>query len=90
MNKIQDKEKLTDVQMHIEKAYQIIDKHLPVGYVEKVFEKLPKNTKVTINIIQNIRQRKQKASTNLEVFNAIVEVAIENKNNLDSLKKLIA
>lgn len=90
MNKIQDKKNLTDVQIHIEKAYQIIDAHLPVGYVEKVFEKLPKDTKVTINIIQNVRQRKQKASSNLEVFNAIVEVAIDNKNNVDSLKKLIA
>lgn len=89
MNNIRPKNNLTDMQMHIDKAFNIINKHLPVTYVEKVFEKLPKNTTVTKTIIQNIRQRKQKASSNLEVFNAIVEVAVENKREQQRLRKLI-
>lgn len=90
MNNLRNKKVLTDVQMHIEKAYEIIDTHLPVAYVEKVFEKLPKNTAVTKTMIQNVRQKKQKASSNIDVFNAIVEVAIENKKQQERLKKLIA
>lgn len=89
MNNLPRKNNLIDMQIHIDKAFMLINKHLPVTYVEKVLEKLPKNTKVTKTIIQNIRQKKSKASSNLEVFNAIVEVAVENKKEQQNLKKLL-
>jgi hypothetical protein len=89
MNNLPRKNNLTDMQVHIDKAFIIIDKHLPVTYVEKVLEKLSHNKNITKTVIQNVRQKKSKASSNLEVFNAIVEVAIENKKEQQRLKKLI-
>lgn len=89
MNNLPRKKNLTDMQVHIDKAFTIIDKHLPVGYVDKVIEKLGNDPKVNKTIIQNVRQKKQKASSNLEVFNAIVEVAVENKKHQQYLKKLL-
>ena len=89
MNNLPQKKNLTVVQLHIDKAFKIIDKHLPVTYVDKVLEKLPKGNKATKTIIQNIRQKKSKASSNLEVFNAIVEVAVEHKRAQNKLERLL-
>jgi hypothetical protein len=74
-----------DVQLHIAKAYKIIDEYLPFNYVEEVLRKLPKGSSVTKNIIRNV---KKKNSSRLDVLNAMVEVALDNKKQMAKLKKL--
>lgn len=74
-----------DMQIHIEKAYEIIDNHLPFNYVTAVFEKLPKNTNITSGMIRNA---KKKLSKRLDIINAMVEVALENKALVEELKRL--
>lgn len=77
--------KVKDVQIHIKKAYQIIDDYLPFNYVEEVLKKLPKDTNVTKAIIRNV---KKKHSSRLDVLNAMVEVALEHKKQQATLKRL--
>lgn len=76
-----------DVQTHIEKAYEIIDKHLPVNYAVLVLAKFPKNTDVSYGMIRNT---KKKLSKRIDIINAMVEVALENKELKEKLKKLTA
>lgn len=81
------KSKTNDVQMHIDNAFEIIDEFLPTQYVDKVLEKLPENTSTTKGVIRNIRNRTNKnASRRIDVLNALVEVALENKMDLEKLK----
>ncbi|MDR6844474.1 hypothetical protein [Flavobacterium granuli] len=74
-----------NVQTHIDKAYEIIDNHLPFNYVTAVLEKLPKGTDVTAGMIRNT---KKKLSKRIDILNAMVEVALENKVLEDKLKEL--
>jgi hypothetical protein len=74
-----------NMQIHIEKAYKIIDNHLPFNYVTAVFEKLPKDTDVSAGMIRNT---KKKLSKRLDIINAMVEVALENKALIEKLKRL--
>jgi hypothetical protein len=76
-----------DVQLHIVKAYKIIDEYLPFNYVDDVLKKLPKGNSITKNIIRNV---KKKNSSRLDVLNAMVEVALDNKRQMAKLKKLTA
>jgi hypothetical protein len=85
MTNITKKNKEENVQMHIEKAYKIIDNYLPVNYVDAVLKKLPKDTDVSKGIIRNA---KKKLSKRIDVINALVEVALDNKALQDKLKKL--
>ena len=64
------------MQLHIEKARTIIAEYLPSEYVDKVLEKLPADSKVSKGTIRNV---KNKLSNRLDVLNAMVEVALENK-----------
>lgn len=64
------------MQLHIEKARIIIAEYLPTEYVDKVLEKLPADSKVSKGTIRNV---KNKLSNRLDVLNAMVEVALENK-----------
>ncbi|WP_026730173.1 hypothetical protein [Flavobacterium denitrificans] len=72
-----------DVQLHIDKAYKIIDEYLPENYVEAIINILPKELNVTKPMIYNV---KRKASKRLDILNAMVEVALENKSALEKLK----
>jgi hypothetical protein len=74
-----------DVQLHIDKAYEIIDNHLPFNYVEAVLNKIPKEANVSKGMIRNT---KKKLSKRIDVINAMVEVALENKALVDELKRL--
>lgn len=89
MTNIKEKEIGTDVQMHINKAFQIIELYLPKMYVEKVLEKFPTDTKITSGIIRNVRNKTQtNLESRLEVVNALVEVALENKKQQEKLQNL--
>ena len=91
MTNIKENTTTTDVYSHINKAFEIIDKYLPKMYVEKVFEKLPENTKITTGIIRNVRNRTQpNLSSRLEVVNALVEVALENQQYQQKLGILVS
>ena len=85
MTNILNNTKDKNVQLHIAKVYKIIDEYLPFSYVEEVLKKLPKGTAITKCIIRNVKKRK---STRLDVLNAMVEVALDNKKQIATLKKL--
>lgn len=87
MTNITINNKADDMQMHIEKAYEIIDKHLPVNYVQDVLDKFPKDTKITKGIIRNVKNGTNKR---LDVLNALVEVALENKQLVENFKTITA
>ena len=74
-----------NVQMHIEKAFVIINEWLPREYVADVNAKLPTNKKASKYMLHNVRQKK---SLKIEIINAMVEVALENKKQLEKLEKL--
>jgi hypothetical protein len=75
-----------DVQLHIDKAYKIIEQYLPVNYVIEVRAKLPKGCVVSNTAIYNVRK---KMSKRVDVLNAMVEVALMYKKLDDKLKKTI-
>jgi hypothetical protein len=85
MTNIANKTKGKDVQLHIDKAYKIIDEYLPFNYVDDVLKKLPKGNTITKSIIRNV---KKKHSSRLDVLNAMVEVALDNKKQMAKLKRL--
>ena len=87
MTNITNNNQADDVQLHIVKAYKIIDEYLPFNYVDDVLKKLPKGSSITKNIIRNV---KKKNSSRLDVLNAMVEVALDNKRQMAKLKKLTA
>jgi hypothetical protein len=62
--------------LHIEKAYKIIDEHLPFSYTNLVIAKLPVESGVTSGMIRNVKKR---ATERIDILNAMVEVALENK-----------
>ena len=73
------------MQTHIIKAYDIIDKHLPINYVQDVLNKFPQDTKITKGIIRNVKNGTNKR---LDVLNALVEVALENKTLVENFKTI--
>lgn len=85
MTNILNNTKGKDVQSHIAKAYKIIDEYLPFNYVEDVLKKLPKDSSITKSIVRNV---KKKHSVRIDVLNAMVEVALDNKKQITKLKKL--
>lgn len=85
MTNILNNTKAKDVQLHIAKAYKIIDEYLPFNYVEEVLKKLPKDSSITKSIVRNV---KKKHSVRIDVLNAMVEVALDNKKQITKLKKL--
>jgi hypothetical protein len=72
------------MQTHIEKAHKLIDKYLPTNYVKEVLKKLPENNEISKSMIRNVRK---KLSSRLDILNAMVEVALENKDLEDKLKE---
>lgn len=76
-----------DVQTHIDKAHELIDKYLPTAYVDEVLKKLPEGHNITKGMIRNVRA---KLNNRLEILNALVEVAKENQAQIEKLKMLTA
>ena len=79
------------MQTHIERAFKIIDKYLPVRYVRKVQEvaKL-KEIEVSPRMIHNVRARSAKYNMDnyIDIISLLVEVANENKKKIEKLKKI--
>lgn len=82
MANITNNNKLNDVRLHIDKAFVIIDEYLPSPYVERVIKKFAKDPP-SKSIIRNVRSR---LNDRIEVINALVEVALENKAAIEELK----
>lgn len=76
-----------DVQTHIDKAHDLIDKYLPTSYVEEVLKKLPAGHSVSKSMIRNVRA---KLNNRLDILNALVEVAKEHQAQIEKLKELTA
>ncbi|MBC7642197.1 MAG: hypothetical protein H7174_07650 [Flavobacterium sp.] len=86
MTKIIEKKEKQDVQLHIAKAFVIINEHLPDNYVQEVLEKVPT---VSAGIVRNVRNKCNRITENrLNVVNALVEVALSNKKEKLKLKSL--
>lgn len=76
------------MQTHIIKARRILDKNLPFNYVKPTLDNLAnKKIIVTGSVIRNV---KRGLSSRIDVLNALVEVAIQNKKLIASLEKLTA
>lgn len=87
MTNIIEKTTKTDMQTHIDLAYEIIKDALPSDYTSKVQEKL-NDTSISDGVIRNVKNRITKYPfTRIAVLNALVEVAKEYQ--LDA-KKLIS
>lgn len=88
MTNITDFKQKTDVQMHIDKAYEIIKNNLPSNYVKKVHAKI-NDPELTDGIIRNLKNRVTKyPKTKINVLNALVEVANEYQADLKNLEIL--
>jgi hypothetical protein len=86
MTNIIEKNERYDMQLHIEKAFDVIEEHLPHNYVAEVQKKLGPEAKINDGVIRNIRNKLQKVTDNrLNVLNALVEVSLENKAQKDKL-----
>ncbi len=87
MTKIKEKKEKQDVRLHIAKAFVIINEHLPDNYVQEVRKKLPE---VSSGVIRNVKNQANKITDNkLNVVNALVEVALANKEEKEKLQSLI-
>ena len=88
MTNITENKQKTDVQMHIDKAYEIIQNNLPSNYVKLVQEKL-EEPDLSSGIIRNLKNRVTKyPKTKINVLNALVEVANEYQEHLKKLRDL--
>lgn len=74
-----------DMQSHIDIAYKTLEDWLPRNYVFDVYKKLPKDKPISRGTLHNVRQKK---TIRLDILNAMVEVALEHKNQIEKLKKL--
>ena len=88
MTNITENKEKQDVQMHIDKAYEIIKNNLPSNYVKKVHAKI-QDSDLTDGMIRNLKNRVTKyPKTKINVLNALVEVANEYQDDLKNLKDL--
>lgn len=88
MTNITENKQKQDVQMHIDKAYEIIINNLPSNYVKKVKSKI-EDPDLTDGMIRNLKNRVTKyPKTKINVLNALVEVANEYQDDLKNLKDL--
>jgi hypothetical protein len=89
MTNIIEKSKPTDVHVHIDKAYKVIDEHLPADYTKKVLEKAKDKT-LTAGVIRNIRYRVTLyPKTRINILNILLELSLENKKAKEHLAKLV-
>jgi hypothetical protein len=91
MTKIKIKSKTIDVHSHIKKAFTIIDSFLPKTYVDKVLERAPEEIKLYAGLVRNVRNRVPGLNVNnhVQIVQLLVEVAKENKKNIENLEKSI-
>lgn len=76
------------MQIHILKAQEIINEFLPFNYVKLTLDKLNvKKITVTPGTIRNVKQGKGKR---LDIIEALVEVALDNKKQIKKIEKLTA
>lgn len=85
MKNLPNKTSINDMQTHIDKAFEIIKEHLPTSYVKSVLDKLPEDSGVNPEMIRNVRLKKQGVLKSMEIFNALVEVALDNKAQKERL-----
>lgn len=85
MSNLSKNKELNDMQIHIDKAYEIIAAHLPTIYVSSVIEKLKSKgiTNISSSMIRNV---KNKTNLRHDVLLALVEVAQENEQTIKDLK----
>jgi hypothetical protein len=76
---------LDNMEIHIENAYQIIEEHLPFNYRKAVLAKFPQEAGITSGMVRNVKKR---ATIRIDILNAMVEVALENKKLLENFKEL--
>ena len=87
MTNIAQKNTKQSMQLHIDKAYDIIKDSLPDNYANRVLEKLKDDTTLTTGIVRNIKKRiTSYPSSRINVLNALVEVAKEYQKELELLK----
>lgn len=89
MTNISIKSKSNDVQLHMEKAFTIIDTFLPKTYVSKVLEKAPPEMKLYSGLVRNVRNRVPSINlkNHVSTVQLLVEVALENKRNIEKLRE---
>lgn len=76
-----------NVKVHIEKAFVIINEFLPSPYVDRVLAILPE-PKPKKSYIRNVRYRVTASHDNrIDIINALLEVAKENKAAIEKLIK---
>jgi hypothetical protein len=78
--------KKSNMQSHIDAAYETINNYLPSKYLERVREKLSQDIVVSDGTIRNIRNKFNKPDGKIEVLNALVEVALDNKKAIQKLE----
>lgn len=81
--------KYYNVHLHKEQEFikDLLTNHLPGEYTSKVIQKLnEKKIVVKAGAIRNVKCGLQK---NLEIFNGILDIALENKGLSESLKKTL-
>ena len=88
MKDLQNEAKKKDVHTHIENGYAIIKQYLPATYLSKVKKKLPADFDVTDDTIRNVRRKIQNPLNQVEVFKALIEVALDNKKAQEALSEI--
>lgn len=96
MTKISENTNDSDVQMHIQKASDLINAYLPVKYVKIVQGKLA-GQGYSDTFLRNVRQKiahpdssvSINLENNLQVVLAMAEVARENEELLARLRKVV-
>ena len=77
---------------HIENSYQIIDDYLPSSYVGLVLGKLLTTSMIKLpssRTIRNVKNKYEGYENHIIIIKALVEVALDNKEALEGLKKLV-
>ncbi|GAB3708412.1 hypothetical protein [Flavobacterium koreense] len=89
MTNITEKTEKTDVQMHIDKAYELIKDKLPRNYVEKVYAIIKNDKTLTDGIIRNTKNRVHEYPySRINVLNALVQISKEYASELKELQDL--
>lgn len=89
MTNIKEIEEIKNLRTHINEAYEYLDCYLPNRYSKEVQKRLKeKETKVSITTITNVRNRTN-GNERLDVLNALLEVAEQNKAYLDRIVKIV-
>lgn len=85
MTNIKEKITASDVKVHIEKAFEIINEFLPSPYVDKVLALLPE-PKPKKSYVRNVRYRITASHDNrIDIINALLQVAKDNKAAIEKL-----